>query len=254
MEKLSVVIITYNEQENIATCIKSVASVADEIVVLDSFSTDRTQLICESLGATFFQHNFDGHIQQKNRVITYASHNLVLSLDADEALSEELAASILEVKRNRQAEGYKFNRLNHYCGKPVWHGGWYPDSKLRLWEKTEGEWAGINPHDEFFMHKGARIQKIKGDLMHYTFHTYEQHLEQVRKFAFIKAEQAQLKGKKSNYITLLFKPIYVFIRSYFLKFGFLDGFNGVLIAVNSAYGFFLLHVKMLIAQRTDKQK
>ncbi|MEI6021287.1 MAG: glycosyltransferase family 2 protein, partial [Bacteroidota bacterium] len=144
MIKLSVVIITHNEEKNIERCLLSVQTFADEIVVLDSFSNDHTEAICAKYNVIFLQHVFDGHIQQKNRAITHASHQHVLSLDADEALSETLIQSILNVKQNFENDGYYMNRLTNYCGHWVKHCGWYPDQKLRLWNKSKGEWTGQN--------------------------------------------------------------------------------------------------------------
>ena len=147
MIKLSVVIITFNEEKNIERCLTSVKDIADEIVVLDSFSKDKTAEICINHGVKFFQHTFDGHIQQKNRAITYANFPHILSLDADETLSSELAESIKKVKQNFSKDGYYINRLTNYCGHWVKHCGWYPDAKLRLWDSRKGQWTGTNPHD-----------------------------------------------------------------------------------------------------------
>lgn len=126
MIKLSVVIITYNEEKNIARCLQSVAAVADEVIVLDSYSSDNTEDICKTFGVQFYQHSFDGHIEQKNRAITYATSPYILSLDADEALDESLIQSIKDVKANWTHDGYKMNRLTNYCGKWIKHCGWYP--------------------------------------------------------------------------------------------------------------------------------
>src|ERR1035437_3751774 len=132
MIQLSVVIITYNEEYNIARCLESVKTIADDIVVIDSFSTDKTKEICESAGVRFVQHKFEGHIEQKNWAITQAKFPHILSLDADEALDGTLIKSILEVKNNWKYDGYYMNRLTNYCGKWIYHCGWYPDRKLRL--------------------------------------------------------------------------------------------------------------------------
>ena len=156
MTPISVVIITFNEEKNIGRCLESVKNIADEIVVLDSFSTDKTEEICLQHGASFFQHPFDGHIEQKNRAITYATYPHILSLDADEVLSPELEQSIKAVKENWQADGYYFNRLTNYCGKWIRHCGWYPDRKLRLWDSRKGKWGGVNPHDKYMLEPNAK--------------------------------------------------------------------------------------------------
>src|SRR5688572_22507686 len=142
MSKLSVVIITFNEENNIARCIDSVNGIADEVVVVDSFSTDKTEEIAKGKGARFIQHTFKGHIEQKNYAKEQAQYDYVLSLDADEALSEELKNSIKQAKTDFAVHGYTMNRLNFYEDKPIKTCGWYPDKKLRLWDRKEGEWRG----------------------------------------------------------------------------------------------------------------
>lgn len=146
--QLSVVIITLNEEKNIERCLKSILSVADEIVVVDSFSTDKTKEICHKYNVKFIQHEFEGYIEQKNLALTQAKFQHVLSLYADEALDERLQKNILSIKNNWKHDGYYMNRLTNYCGEWVHHCGWYPDRKLRLFDSTKGNWTGINPHDK----------------------------------------------------------------------------------------------------------
>src|SRR5436190_10289340 len=129
MRPLSVVVITFNEERNIGRCLASVAAVADDIVVVDSFSTDRTEAIAREHGARFVQHAFEGHIEQKNWAVTQAAHPFILSLDADEAVDDRLLDSIRRGK-DQNADGYTMNRLTNYCGTWIRHGGWYPDRKL----------------------------------------------------------------------------------------------------------------------------
>ncbi|MBT8332765.1 MAG: glycosyltransferase family 2 protein, partial [Deltaproteobacteria bacterium] len=138
--KISAVIITYNEERNIGRCLDSVREVADEIVVVDSYSTDKTKEICHSMNVKFLQHHFEGHIEQKNYAVSCASCGQVLSLDADEVLSEKLQQSILAAKQSWRFDGYSFNRLTNYWGKWNRHSGWYPDTKLRLWDRSKGRW------------------------------------------------------------------------------------------------------------------
>ena len=162
----------------------SVAGIADEVIVLDSFSTDKTEEICTQKGSRFFQHAFDGHIEQKNRAITYASSPYVLSLDADEALDEVLKQSILSVKNNWQADAYSMNRLTNYCGQWIKHCGWYPDSKLRLWDSRKGAWGGVNPHDRYEMKDAnANVKHLEGDILHFSYYSIEGHIKQSNYFA-----------------------------------------------------------------------
>jgi glycosyltransferase involved in cell wall biosynthesis len=253
--KLSVVIITYNEEKNIERCLLSVKEVADEIVVLDSFSTDKTPDICRKYGVNFFQHSFDGHIQQKNRAITHASFPHVLSLDADEALDGTLVRSINEIKKDFRMEGYYMNRLTSYCGHWVKHCGWYPDKKLRLWDSRRGEWTGINPHDKYEMFNGdAKTGFLEGDILHYSYYSVEDHYRQVEYFTNISANAYFEKGKKAPLYKLILNPVAKFIDHYFLHLGFLDGKAGFLISKISAYATFLKYKKLnaLHHQKTSR--
>jgi glycosyltransferase involved in cell wall biosynthesis len=222
-----------------------VKNVADEIVVLDSFSTDKTQAICEKHGVRFFQHAFDGHIQQKNRAITYASNKHVLSLDADEALDETLVNSIQEVKKDFRKDGYYMNRLTNYCGHWVKHCGWYPDTKLRLWDSSKGVWTGINPHDKYELFDGDRnTGHLKGDILHYSYYSVEDHYKQVEYFTNIASKAYFEKGKKAPSFKLLVNPVAKFVDHYLLHLGFLDGKAGFLISKISAYATYLKYKKI----------
>lgn len=223
----------------------SVKDIADEIVVLDSFSTDTTPAICAKYKVKFVQHAFDGHIQQKNRAITFASNTHVLSLDADEALDETLKKSIQAVKENFVCQGYYMNRLTNYCGHWVRHCGWYPDTKLRLWDKTKGSWTGINPHDKFELTQGdAKAGHLKGDLLHYSYYSTEDHYKQVEYFTNIAAKAYFEKGKNAPLFKLWVNPIAKFVDHYLLHLGFLDGRAGFQISRISAYATYLKYKKL----------
>lgn len=226
MPSISVVIITYNEARNIGRCLDSLSGIADEIVVLDSFSTDDTERICRAHRVRFLQHAFDGHIEQKNRVLALAEHPFVLALDADEALSEPLRQSILAVKNDPQYDGYVMNRRTNYCGQWIAHSGWYPDRKLRLFDRRLGQWGGTNPHDRVNMQASARTARLEGDLLHYSYYTMEEHLERARKYATIAAQAMYHQGKRGAWWRRWISPVAKFFRNYFLKLGFLDGQAG----------------------------
>lgn len=251
MHQLSAVIITFNEEQNIERCIRSLMSVADEIVVVDSFSTDKTQKICQQLNVRFIQHPFEGHIQQKNVALDAASNDLVLSLDADEALTEELAKSILEVKMSPEFKGYKFNRLTNYCGHWVKHCGWYPDAKIRLVDKNYARWTGTNPHDRLDLTDELPHGFLKGDLLHYSYNTIEDHYKQIEYFGAIAAKELHAKGGKSNWLIISMKVIAQFIKSFFLKKGFLDGKTGFTISRLSAYATYRKYKLVLNLQRSN---
>ena len=239
------VIITFNEEKNIARCLESVKDVADEIVVLDSFSTDSTPAICGRYGVKFFQHAFDGHIEQKNRAITYASNPYILSLDADEALDDTLRESVREVKGNFRMQGYYMNRLTNYCGHWVRHCGWYPDRKLRLWDSRCGRWTGTNPHDRYELYDGdANAGHLRGNILHFSYYTVQDHYKQVEYFTNIASRAYFQKGRRAPWYKLVLNPAAKFIDHYLLKRGFLDGRAGYLISRISAYATWLKYKKL----------
>ncbi len=252
MQTISVVIITFNEELNIERCISSVKEIADDIVIVDSFSTDRTRDIAESKGVRVVLHEFLGHIEQKNWAVTQAKYPFILSLDADEALSEELKKSVLEVKKNKTADGYTINRRTNYCGKWVKHCGWYPDKKLRLWDSTKGRWKGINPHDRYEMEKGSTVAHLKGDILHYSYYTLSDHINQMNRFSEISAQEYYKRGRKSNIMKILFSPLIKFMKDYILNLGILDGYTGFVISRVSAHASFLKYMKLLQLYKTKK--
>lgn len=233
--QLSVVIITFNEEKNIERCLLSVQSVADEILVVDSFSSDKTLEICEKYGARVIQNPFEGHIQQKNFAMKKAKNEWILSLDADEALTPELTLEIWKVKENATFKLYEMNRLTNYCGKWVKHCGWYPDTKTRLVNRNHAAWGGVNPHDKLLATNAESIGFLKGDLLHYSYYTKQDHLKQIEYFGKIAANELHQKGKTVGFATIYLKVIAQFIKSFFLKLGFLDGKTGWQISYLSAY-------------------
>lgn len=254
MQKLSVVIITYNEERNIARCLKSVKDIADEIVVVDSLSEDSTVEICESYGARVISHPFEGHIKQKNFAISQATYPHQLSLDADEALTEELKAEIRFVKENWEMDAYFMNRLANYCGRWIRHSGWYPDKKLRLYDSRKGSWGGMDPHDKFMMQPGTITGHLRGDLLHYTYYTIEEHVVQSNKFSTIAANALVRRGKRIYAIQIFLNPIAKFIRNYFLKLGFLDGFYGFVVCQGAANETYLKYLKAWHIRRSGRNK
>jgi len=234
MISISAVIITFNEEHNIARCLDSLVGVVDDIVVIDCFSTDNTEKICLEKGARFVQHAFEGHIEQKNWALGQALYPYILSLDADEALSEALRQSILAVKADWRYDAYIMNRLTNYCGQWIRHSGWYPDRKLRLFERSKGAWGGTNPHDKVEMIAAASTGFLNGDLLHYSYYTITEHFDRARKYADIAAQAMLSQGKHSNWGQIIFSPPIKFLRNYLLKRGFLDGKAGFTISYIAA--------------------
>lgn len=252
--RLSVIIITYNEERNIGRCLHSLKGVADEIVVVDSYSTDRTEEICLRQGVRFIKHRFNGHIEQKNWAILQATYPYILSLDADEALSDDLRASILKVKNNWTHDGYYFNRLTNYCGKWIRHTSWYPSRKLRMWDARKGRWGGFNPHDKFFLQKGSSRQFLKGDILHYSYYSVTEHLEQMNNFSTILARSYYERGRRVYFFSVVLHPMWRFIKDLIIKRGFLDGYYGFIVSVNSAHEVFLKYVKLRNIYKDEKRQ
>jgi len=235
MNKISAVIITLNEEEKLGACIDSLIDVADEIVVVDSFSTDNTKKIALEKGARFIEHNFEGYIAQKNFALTCAGYDYVLSLDADEVLSNELKKSIIDAKTSGFTHlGYSMNRLTFFEGKPVKHSGWYPDVKLRLFNRHKGKWQGLNPHDEFKFHQKSRVKHLKGDLLHYSFDSENEYLKQMQNFARLSAKSYYENRKNAGVLKIVVSPALRFIRDYFFNGGVWHGKTGLKICKYNA--------------------
>jgi len=230
MHNLSVAIITFNEESCIEKCLESVQQIADEIVVLDSYSTDNTVALATAKGARVFQQKFAGYAEQKQAVVELCTHNYILSLDADEQLSLELLSQINKVKQTgfRQV-AYRVNRLNFVGERAVKTCGWYPDRKIRLWDKTKGRWGGQNPHDKVVMQPGSDVQELVGDLLHYTYPSPEHLIRQADKFARVAAQALQHHNSLYLLLKLLLSGPVRFIKTYFLHRGFTDGHLGWLI-------------------------
>ena len=251
MIKISAVVITFNEERNIAGCLQSLEGIADEIVVVDSYSTDATEIICKSFNVRFLQHPFEGYMQQKSWACEQAKYDYILQIDADEQPSEELKRSILEVKADWKADGYSFNRLTNYMGKWIRHSGWYPDAKLRLWDRRKGAWSGINLHESVKMNENSVVARLKGDLLHYSYYSIQQHLNQINSFTEIAAKEGVAKGKNTSLIVIIIKVAWKFKRDYIFKLGFLDGYYGFVVCSMSAYNTYVKYLKM---RELKKQK
>jgi glycosyltransferase involved in cell wall biosynthesis len=255
MSFLSVVIITFNEEKNIRRCLESVRGLADEVVVVDSLSVDDTKKICSEFGVRFIEQAFLGYIEQKNFALDQASNDMVLSLDADEAVDDVLKAAIMRVKQvGFGADGYIMSRCTNYCGKWIRHGAWYPDRKLRIFDRRKARWGGVNPHDRIEMAAGARTSRLPGDILHYSYYTFSEHIAQLNKFTSIQAQAMHQQGKKASLIKLLISPVSAFVSSYILRRGFLDGLDGLMIARTVSYQTFAKYVKLLELQRNGRKQ
>lgn len=245
MIKLSGVIITFNEERNIKECLQSLVGIVDEIIVVDSFSTDQTKAICNQFNVTFIEQAFLGYIEQKNFALAQASHNFIVALDGDESLSDELKKSIKSLKSNWKLDGYYCNRFNNFCGQWIKYSDWYPNKKLRVFDRRMGAWKGINPHDTILMHdKNTETGQLKGDILHRTYQSYSEFNQKTEYFSTIAAQAYFDGGKKASLWKIIMNPTWAFFKSYILRLGFLDGFNGFVICIQTANITFLKYSKL----------
>ncbi len=253
---ISAIIITLNEEKNIERCLKSLDGVADEIIVIDSFSTDKTQELCEKYGARFIQHRWPGINAQRNYSLQFATHDYVLSLDADEVLSDGLRQRLLALKlEGFSDDGYVFNRMTQYCGRWIRHSGWYPDKKLRLFHKEKGVYKGQDPHDTVVLNAGAKSSRVKEDIRHYSYHSIEEHLTQMNTFTTVAAQGKFEKGKKVVVLWhLVLYPLWTFFRTYIVKLGILDGYQGFVISTLDIHYKFSKYIKLKELNRRAKFK
>ncbi|MDR0437555.1 MAG: glycosyltransferase family 2 protein [Bacteroidales bacterium] len=247
MTKISAVIITKNEECNIERCLQSLQDAVDEIIVVDSGSTDRTEEICKQFQVKFIKQNWLGYGEQKNYGNQLAQNNWILSIDADEALSEDLKKSILDLKKNMLSLNnvYSMNRLTNYCGSWIKHCGWYPDNKVRLFSRTIAEWNNAQIHERLIFQSSQNTMVLKGDLLHYSFYSISAHITQINKFTSIAAAELYKKGKKSpSIISILLRAKWKFVRDYIFNLGFLDGYAGYLVCKYSAMAKFTKYAKL----------
>jgi glycosyltransferase involved in cell wall biosynthesis len=249
--KISVAIITYNEAHNILRCIEAAKKVSDNIIVVDSNSSDETCSIATNAGAIVVTRDFTGFGDQKNFAIQQTKYDWVLSLDADEVPSEQLILSIKKLDFRDNNVVYAVNRITNYCGKWIHHGGWYPDRKIRLWNKNFVAWEG-SVHEKPIIPNGFSQISLKGDLLHYSYYSVAEHVRQAEKFSRMNAEKMFNKGKRTTYIQLYLAPCFKFLKSYIVFLGVLDGKYGFIIAKISAHATFLKHSKLLQLQKQCK--
>ena len=244
MKSISAVFITYNEERIIAKSLEAVKDIADEIIVVDSDSSDRTQEICESYGAKVFRRKFTNFADQKNFACEKATKDFILSLDADEVLSDGLRDELLIEKENDfPFLAYKLKRLTNYCGKWVHHCGWYPDMKLRIWKNGIGTWEG-DIHEFVKLEKEEKVKVLKADLLHYSYFSIEQHLSQMNKYTTMMAEKAFKSQKRAPMTKVVFSPMVSFVKKYFFKQGFRDGYTGFIVCALSSVYVFLKYIKL----------
>lgn len=249
MAELSVVIITHNEERNIGRCLESVSDLATEIVIIDSHSNDKTVEICNTYNARVITHDFEGFGKQKQFATENATCEWVLSLDADEQLSNELQTSIKETLISPAAEVYSFNRLTNFCGQWIRHCGWYPDKKIRLYKKGFAQWNDFPVHELLEVNDRATKGHLAGDLLHYSIESMDYHISQINRYSSIAAKNIIDKNRRVTLFHIWLKPLARFIKIYFIKAGILDGYFGYVIARNSGFAVYLRFAKAKALKR-----
>jgi glycosyltransferase involved in cell wall biosynthesis len=251
--KISATVITLNEETAIGRALESL-DWADEIVVVDSGSTDKTCDIAASFGAKVIHRDWTGFSDQKQFAAESASNDWIFSLDADEQVSPELRDEIVRVKESKQtdADGYRIPRLAFYMNRPIRHSGWYPDSQLRFYDRTKGRWKNVPVHESVEMSAASRTGKLSGNILHFSIQGAANHHKMIgERYAPLAAKGMFESGRRTSVAKILFAGPSAFIRSYVLKTGFLDGLPGIAIANFAAHHAFLKHLLLWELQKTD---
>ncbi len=240
--KISFCIITYNEEENIKELIENIKELADEIVVVDRFSDDKTKEIALSMGVSFYEKEWVDYTTQKNTAKELAKNGWVFFLDADERLSDSLKEELKRLKERDKIDedGFYVKRRAMYVGKWIKHSGWYPDKSIRLFRKDKGTFYGKYVHEGLKL--GGKIGELKGDILHFAYSSFREHFDKTKKYAYLSALRMIDEGKSFSILKLIFSPFFRFIKHFFLRLGFLDGVHGLVISYLSSYYVFLKYV------------
>lgn len=245
---LSACIVTLDEEDRLGDCLASLRW-CDEIVVVDSHSTDRTREIAAAAGARVIERDWPGHVAQKEFAIRQARHDWVLCIDADERISPELEKEIVELRAAGFPDmaGWKVSRISNYLGRWIRHGTWYPDLKLRLFDRRRGRWAGHDPHDR--VEVDGRVDQLRGELQHHPYRNLEEHLATIDSYTTIMARELHDAGHRARLRDLVLRPPARFLVYYLVRGGWLDGWRGLLMAYLAAHYVRLKYAKLWILQR-----
>ncbi len=247
--KVSAVIITYNEEDRLPDALASLQGVADEIVVVDSYSNDRTVEIARATGARVTKNRFEDYGQQKNFALGQAGHEWILNLDADERVSPELKRAISELREKGCPEStaaFAIKRKTYYLGHWIRHSGWYPDRKVRLFRKNAASWQG-RIHERLVV--SGEISSLAGDILHFTYRDIGDHVRRLERYSSFQAEEIVKQGKRLLYLRLLLLPPVTFLRHFVWKLGFLDGYPGLVIATVQSWGTAMKYLKAIVLKR-----
>lgn len=250
--KLSVVICTKNEEKNISRCLKAVQRIADEIIVFDSGSQDQTEEIClKFTNVKFIKTQWLGFSKTKNKANEHASGDYILSLDADEVLSDEVQSEILSLK-NQLSGVYQINRLTHYCGQWIYYSGWFPDRHPRLFPKDQAFWSEDLVHEKLIYNQDLPLTNLNGVVYHYSVNTLSDHFNKIDSYTTLAAAQMMHKKKFMFPFKMIINPVFRFLRHFIIKRGFLDGWAGFKISLFSAYAVFLKYKKAFFLSHKTK--
>ena len=239
--KITATIITLNEERNVARAIESLRC-SDEILIVDSGSTDRTVELAEKLGSRVLEAGWLGYAAQKNWAAEHATHDWILSLDADEALSEALEAEIWNLKKGGpQFDAYTMPRLARYLGRWIYHSGWYPDRKVRLYRRDKATWVGDFVHES--VQTKGRVGHLQSNILHFTCESLSEHVKTMDRYTTLAAQELVARKQPVSLERMLFHPLWTFLKSYFFQRGFEDGLEGLIIAYMAAFYTFLKYSK-----------
>jgi glycosyltransferase involved in cell wall biosynthesis len=245
---ISACIVARDEEDRLPACLDSLAF-CDEILVVDSHSRDRTRELAAARGARVLLRDWPGHVAQKEFAIRQAAHDWVLCVDADERISPALAAEIATLREGGfdGFAGYAFPRLSRYLGRDIRHGTWYPDWKLRLFDRRRGRWGGRDPHDRVEVDGPTR--RLAGDLLHEPYRSFEEHLATIDRYTTIMAAELHAEGRRARVLDVVWRPPLRFLGFYVLRGGFLDGWRGLLLAYLAAHYVRLKYAKLWLRSR-----
>jgi len=249
---ISAVIITYNEEDRLPDALASLEGVADEVIVVDSYSTDRTIEIARAARAKVWQNSFEDYGRQKNFAMAKASHDWILNLDADERVSPELKRAIIALKEEKGPTGaaaFAIKRKTFYLGRWIRHSGWYPDRKVRLFEKSAAAWRG-RIHER--LEVTGNVARLPGDILHFTYRDIGDHVRRLERYSAFQAEEIVRQKKKCLLLRALVLPPVTFFRHYVWKLGLLDGFPGLVIALVSSWGTAMKYLKAIALKRRPR--
>jgi glycosyltransferase involved in cell wall biosynthesis len=246
---VSACIVAMNEEDRLGACLDSV-DWCDEVLVVDSHSTDRTRDLAAARGARVIERDWPGHVAQKEFAVRAARHDWVFCIDADERVSSELRTAIETARLGgfTGVAGYEVSRVSAYLGRWIRHGTWFPDWKLRLFDRRRGGWGGSDPHDRAAV--TGTVQRLAGELLHEPYRSFEDHLRTIDRYTTTMAEEMRARGRRARLSDVVLRPPARFFVFYFWRHGFLDGWRGLLLAYLAAHYVRLKYAKLWISTRT----